>query len=229
MLISDIAVSAGIQIIVGIGLQTLEFNTTVAEIHNGCVYAEPIFQQEKMLGFGTKGLVLSLVVTDAEAGRAWQFSNIKIRNIKTSEDKLFHEISCKTEGRALNRRGACRVWLGEPGVAMVGKASKPFDVTIKDISLTGIAFICSADEEVPMGSVVHLTFMDEELKAKFDLSAIVVRCFDMERARMLYGCKLNHESNALGKYINEKQREKLRAARYSKVVSVQETENKKRR
>ena len=217
MLISDIVPGSGIQIIVGIGLQTMEFASRAAETHEGCVYAEPILQDEKMLGFGTKGLVLTMIVTDQENGRAWQFSNIKIRNIKTQDGNLFHEISCKTEGKAINRRGACRVWIGESGVASTGLGKPAFDVTIKDISISGIAFICGKDQEISEGSVVHLNFRDDVANTRFDLSAIVVRSEEMERSRVVYGCKLNQESSAVSRYVNEKQREKLKAARQSRL------------
>ncbi len=220
MLISDITVGAKIQIVVGIGMQQLEFATTVAEVFDGLFYAEPIFQDEKMLGFGTKGLVLSLIVTDEENGRAWQFNNIKIRNIKTAEEKLFHEVSCKTEGRAINRRGAHRVWVGEPGVAIIGLGGSQIDVTIKDVSTSGIAFVCSSDVEVTDGSVVHLTFRDPDINTRFEISAIVVRSMELERTRMVYGCKLNMESSAIAKYVNEKQRLKLKSARQGMSADV---------
>lgn len=220
MLITDVSVGAGVTIVVGIGLQTMEFTSRVAQSFDTCVYLEPILQNEKMLGFGTKGLVLTMIVTDEENGRAWQFSNIKVRNIKTAEGELYHEVSCRTEAKAINRRGACRVWIGEPGVATVGLTGTAFDVTVKDISISGIAFICSKDVEIPDGSVVHLSFTDAETKAHFSLSALIVRSADMERSRMIYGCKFNQESSAIAKYVNEKQREKLKAARQSKVRSM---------
>ena len=227
MLISEVSVGAGVQIIVGIGLQTMEFSSHIAEIHEGCVYIEPILKDEKMLGFGTKGLVLTMITTDADGGRAFQFSNIKIRNIKTKDDNLFHEVSCKTEGKAINRRGACRVWIGESGVASTGLGTTPFDVTVKDISISGIAFICDKDKDIPVGNVVHINFRDEAAKTRFDFSAIIVRSEEMERSRVMYGCKLNQESAAISKYVNEKQREKLKAARQSKLQPITGGNNKK--
>lgn len=217
MLIGEVPVGAGVQITVGIGLQTMEFNSKVAEAYDGCVYIEPILKDEKMLGFSTKGLVLTMIVTDSEGGRAWQFSNIKMRNIKTRDDNLYHEVSCKTEGKAINRRGACRVWIGESGVASAGLGTPPFDVTVKDISISGIAFICDRDHDIPVGNIIHINFRDEETNTRFDVSAIIVRSEEMEKSRVMYGCKLNQESTAISKYVNDKQREKLKAARQSKL------------
>ena len=42
----------------------------------------------------------------------------------------------------------------------------------------------------------------------------------MENYRIMYGCKLNQESSAISKYINEKQREKLRATRTINAIPL---------
>ena len=220
MYINEIAVGAGIQITVAIGMQTMEFTTTVAQVFNDCIYAEPIFKNEKMIGFSTKGLVLSMITTDAESGRAWQFVNIVIRNIRDADGNLFHEIKCKNEARPINRRGACRVWIGEPGLATTGLGKSPIDVTIKDISISGISFLCDRDNEIPDGSVVHIDFRDSVNNTRFSISAFVLRSEEIERAWVVYGCKLNQESPAIAKYVNEKQREKLQAARQSRTMPL---------
>ena len=225
MRLNEIKQDASVTISVGIGLQVLEFNTVAKEVYDDRVFCEPITQNDKMVGFSTKGLVLSMIVADAEEGKAYKFANVKIRNIKTQKGELFHEVSCKTDGKLINRRGACRVWLGEDGVAVVGLGGKPFDVTIKDISISGIAFICSKDQDIPDGSIVHLTFFDEPTNSKFSLGALIVRSEEMEKNRMMYGCRLNQESPAIAKFVNEKQREKLRASRQLKVRAVLEGDN----
>ena len=225
MRLNEIKAEAAVIISVAIGLQILEFNTVAKEVYDDRIFCEPITKDDKMVGFSTKGLVLSMIVADAEEGKAFKFSNVKIRNIKTQNGNLFHEVSCKTEGKLINRRGACRVWLGEDGVAIVGLGGKPFDVTIKDISISGIAFICSKDQQIPDGSIVHLTFFDEPTNSKFSLGALIVRSEEMEKNRMMYGCRLNQESPAIAKFVNEKQREKLKASRQVRNQSLAEGDN----
>ena len=116
--------------------------------------------------------------------------------------------------------GACRLWIGEPGPATTGLGKSPIDVTIKDISISGISFLCDRDNEIPDGSVVHIDFRDSVNNTRFSISAIVVRSEEIERARVVYGCKLNQESPAIAKYVNEKQREKLQAARQSRTMPL---------
>lgn len=213
MRIDEIPSDVMVQISVGIGGQILEFSTKVAQVYDKCIYAEPILQNEKMIGFGAAGLVLSMIVPMPEDGKAYQFNEIKIRNIKTAEGALYHEITCKQEGTAINRRGACRVWLGETGTARIGLSRNTIDIIVKDISISGIAFVCDKDVDVPDGAIVNITFRDSVSRNRFELSAIVVRNEEMEKSRIIYGCKLNQESNVVAKFVNDKQREKLRASR----------------
>ncbi|MCR4650929.1 MAG: PilZ domain-containing protein [Lachnospiraceae bacterium] len=220
MYLREIPPDTSITLSVGIGVKVLEFNTKVAQVFDTCIYTTPIMQQDKMVGFNTKGLVLSIIVPAEEEGKAFQFMNVKVRNVKTPEGELYHEISTFNEGKVINRRGACRVWLGNDGIASIGLGGEPVDITVKDISTTGISFICSDKIELKDNTVVHLSFRDPDTGTKFEIGAIVVRKQEMDRGRVLYGCKLNQESNAISKYINDKQREKLKRARQGAVIPI---------
>ncbi len=227
MRLNELTPGTGAQLIVSIGPQRLEFTTNIAEVYDDCIYAEPIMQDDKVIGFSAKGIMVDLVVTDADSERAYQFNNVKIRSVRTpKEQKIYHEIRCTGEGRAINRRGACRVWLGEEGYATYGLGNKSFPVTVKDISVSGIAFICDKDQDIPDGSVVHVNFTDESTGTPFTLTALIVRSMEMERSRIMYGCKLNQESNAIAKFVNDKQREKLKAARQANLSAFVEENSK---
>ena len=210
---SEIKENSSVTVSVGIGKQVLEFNTKALQIYENCIYLEPIRQNNKMIGFSTPGLILSIIVPDPNDGKAYKFSQVKIRNIKTKDGNLFHEVTCPNEGKVVNRRGACRVWLGEEGIANIGLSGKPIEVIVKDISVSGIAFICDSSLDIEQGTVVHISFFDEASKTRFSLAAIIVRCEEMDRGRIMYGCRLNNESNVVAKFVTDKQREKLRATR----------------
>lgn len=215
MFINGIPAGAGLQLIATVGAKTMEFSTKAAEVYDDYIFAEPILNDGKMLGFSSKGLELAMFITDAEEGRAWIFKGIKVRNVKKKDGSLFHEISCKTEGKAVNRRNAVRVWIGEQGSASVGLSMDVFDVLIKDVSSTGIAFICDKSREIPENAVVNISFKDPTTDTRFEVVGLVVRTAEMEKERRLYGCKLNQDYPAIDRLINEKQREKLRASRQS--------------
>ncbi len=220
MYIYELEKGTKIQITVGVGMQILEFETTIAAVGEQCVYAEPIIREEKMLGFSTKGLVLRVYAVSGEESRVHQFNDVVIRNVRTLENQVYHEITCKTQGKIVNRRKACRVWLGFDGVAQIGTNRQAYEVVVKDISVTGISFICPKEVELEPDMVVHITFEDEVTRVRFNIGAIVVRSEKTDRQRVIYGCRLNHESQAISKYVNEKQREKLRATRSSKAIPL---------
>lgn len=84
---------------------------------------------------------------------------------------------------------------------------------VKDISVSGISFIFHKDLNVEPGTIAHIVFNDSEARMKFNVSAIVVRTAQLDDGRVLYGCRLNQESPAIAKYVNDKQREKLKGSR----------------
>ena len=69
------------------------------------------------------------------------------------------------------------------------------------------------DMNVEPGTMAHITFNDTEARTKFSLSAIIVRTAQLDEGKVLYGCRLNQESPAIAKYVNDKQREKLKGSR----------------
>lgn len=213
MYLYEVDKESKIQILVGIGMQVLEFDSKVMDIVQGGILAEPVMKDDKILGFRTKGLVIRLLVVNQTDQKVYEFNNVSIQNIKTAQEELFHRITGRFPGKAVNRRNGCRVWLGLDGVAQIGMNKTAYDVVIRDISINGIAFVCQESIQVEMGTVVHLTFFDDVTETRFSIGAIVVRREEAEQYKVIYGCKLNQESAAISKYVNEKQREKLRATR----------------
>lgn len=213
MYLYEIDKESKIQILVNIGMQVLEFESQVLDITQGGILAEPVMKDDKILGFSTKGLIIRLLIINQSDQKVYEFNNVAIQNIKTPEEQLFHKIICRFPGKTVNRRNGCRVWLGIDGVAQIGTNKTPYDVMVKDISVNGISFVCPGNIQVEMGTIVHLAFFDDSTQTNFSLGAIVVRSEEMDQYKIVYGCKLNQESNAISKYVNEKQREKLRATR----------------
>jgi hypothetical protein len=152
-------------------------------------------------------------VTNASDQKVYEFADVEILNVKTQDEQIHHKMICKTPGKQINRRSAVRVWLGFDGIAMIGAQKAPYEVTVKDISISGISFILHKDMGIEAGEMAHITFNDVDARTKFSLSAIIVRTTEMEDGRVLYGCRLNQESQAIAKYIADKQREKLKASR----------------
>lgn len=213
MFLQEIDIRSKATILVRIGSQTLTFDTIVQEPSENGVLTEPIYRNDKLIGFKTRGLIITVQICNLSDKKVYEFNNVEILNIKTKDGAIHHKMICKRAGKQINRRSAVRVWLGIEGVARVGTNRTAYNVIVKDISVGGISFILHKDMGIEVGEMAHITFNDEDARIKFSLSAIVVRTAEMEDGRVLYGCRLNQDSPAISKYVTDKQREKLKASR----------------
>lgn len=213
MLLQEIDVGSKATILVRIGSQTLAFDTVVQEPAEEGVLTEPIYRNDKLIGFKTKGLIITVQICNLSDEKVYEFNNVEILNVRTKDGEIHHKMICKYPGKQINRRTAVRVWLGIEGVARVGVNRTAYNVIVKDISVSGISFILHKDMGIEPGEMAHITFNDVDARTKFSLSAIIVRTAEMEDGRVLYGCRLNQESPAISKYVTDKQREKLKASR----------------
>ena len=215
MLTTDIKPGQSVQIVASRGVRTMEFSTNVIEVDGKNVKIEPIYQDDKLVGFdNTTNVVLSMYVVSEEDSRVYVYMGVTIKSYRVSDGTVYQVVECRfEEGRVTNRRGAHRVWIGVIGSVMMGDSKHEHRVTIKDISATGIAFVCDDKTEVTMGMPLTLSFTDEENNKSFRLMATVVRSEDSEYQRIVYGCKFKEESNIISKYVNDKQRQNLKATR----------------
>lgn len=213
MLLEELDAGSRVTILVGIGSQTLTFDTVIEEPAVDGVLTTPIYRNEKLVGFRTKGLVIRIQVTNASDQKVYEFVNVDILNVKTQDEQIHHKMVCKQPGKQINRRTAVRVWLGLDGIAQIGAHKVAYEVTVKDISISGISFIFHKDMNIEPGTIAHIVFHDTQARMKFSVSAIIVRKAELEDGKVLYGCRLNQESPAIAKYVNDKQREKLKGSR----------------
>jgi len=213
MFLHELDIESKVTILVRIGSQTLAFDTKVEDLTEDGILTEPIYRNDKLVGFKSKGLIITLQICNASDQKVYEYTNAEIINVKTKDGKVHHKMTCKAAGKQINRRTAVRVWIGLEGVAQIGINRTAYNVIVKDISISGISFILHKNMDVSPGTMVHITFHDTEAKVKFSLGAIIVRVAEMEDGRVLYGCRLNQESPAISKYVTDKQREKLKASR----------------
>lgn len=224
MLLQEMESGSRATILVGIGSQTLAFDTTVEEPAEDGILTQPIYRDEKLVGFKTKGLVIRIQITNASDNKVYEFMNVEILNVKTQDEQIHHKITCKLPGKQINRRTAVRVWVGIEGIAQIGIHKTAYEVLVKDISISGISFIFHKDLNVDSGTLAHIVFNDSDFRMKFSISSIIVRKEVLKDGRVLYGCRMNQESQIIAKYVNDKQRAQLKGSR---TVGTKEAPDKK--
>lgn len=210
MFVHEIKPGADINIIAVMGDHKGEFTTQVLDASNNCLIAKVLYAKEMRINFNSKGLTCFVQGMNTEDNRYYEFSKVTITTVKAANGAYFYKISSMLPGKVINRRGAVRLFLGTMGDLYLGSTSSPpISVTIKDISISGLAFIADEEVKLAVGKAVVISFSDGWENVKFTINATIVRVAEMDRGRLLYGCTLNSESNALGKYINEKQRKNM--------------------
>ena len=175
MLLQEIDVGSKATILVRIGSQTLAFDTVVQEPAEEGVLTEPIYRNDKLIGFKTKGLIITVQICNLSDEKVYEFNNVEILNVKTKDGEIHHKMICKYPGKQINRRTAVRVWLGIEGVARVGVNRTAYNVIVKDISVSGISFILHKDMGIDPGEMAHITFNDVEVDHLMEGNFITIK------------------------------------------------------
>ena len=210
MYVHEIKPGTDINIIAVMGDHKGEFTTQVLDAGNNFLIAKVLYAKEMRINFNSKGLICYIQGLNTDDNRYYEFSKVTITTVKAANGAYFYKITSLLPGKVINRRGAVRLFLGTLGDLYLGSTSAPpITVTIKDISLSGLAFIADAEVKLEVGKAVIISFSDGWENVKFTINCTIVRTFEMDKGRILYGCTLNSESNALGKHINEKQRKNM--------------------
>ncbi len=218
MKISDLSKGTPITLIAIFQNKKIEFETKISFINENLLLIPPIKHNNKTVGFNSKFMI---DLHYMEGGKLYRFPDVKISLVRYGHT-LFHKIIVENEGKVYNRRGDYRLYIGRDmdiQLEFPAKKEKIKNTTImlKDISLSGFAFICK--EELEVQTAVKLKFVDEEDQFSIELPANILRASKNEHLNsIVYGCKITESFPALGQYLIEKQREILRKTRAGEVI-----------
>lgn len=225
MRIEELNPTQSITFFVIAGNQKLEFPSTVLETYprKHMIIAEPILKNNKIVSFNGEGVQVHLIANFSDQ-RPHIFQNIKILTSKNSDDSFCYVITCASESKEYNRRGAFRCFVGLSTMVRVSSEKDALEAIIKDVSVTGFAFTLSAlDDELPVGATVHLVlndFIEETGKNySYQLMGNIVRSYSLESGKKVYGCQMTTRVIGLDRYLNEKERIRIQKNRSTTAVS----------
>lgn len=226
MHIEELTPSQSITFFVLAGDQKLEFPSTVLETYprKHMIIAEPILRNNKIVSFSGEGVQVHLIVNFSDQ-RPVIFQNIKILTSKNSDDSFCYVITCASESKEYNRRGAFRCFLGLSTMVRVSSEKDAMEAIIKDVSVTGFAFTLTAlDNDLPIGATVHMALNDfiEETGKNFSFQLIgnIVRCYSLESGKKIYGCQMTTRVIGLDRYLTEKERIRIQKNRASATTPL---------
>lgn len=221
MLITELTTGTNIKLIANIQTETMEFDTVIDEVipNKKIVLAAPVYKEEKLVSFRGKGLIVDVLVTPPD-DKPQLFKNVTVNLMKKSDGSYWYNLFTNAASKAQNRRKAFRCYVGVASTVQIGSNHSTEDIVIKDVSITGFAFVCSNEVDIAMDKVVHTVLNDyiQEIAENFSFHVygLVVRKEEVDEHRVLYGCKLNSPVKGLDAYIIKKERIRLARERGNK-------------
>lgn len=206
MKINEIEEGSSVSLLVTKADTSVELPSEIVKVLDGCVLANLFKHGDSTISFDSPGLNFEMMVV--KPGEVpYNFKNVKI-SLVTYEGGTYHCLQSGTTGVRLNRRNAFRVFIGEDGNVLDAKSGRNAQVTVKDISSTGVGFLvegANASKTFEVGSRIRVNFKDPENGTTIDAEAKIVRIMDMEEGRTLYGCMFTKHYPAIEHYTATKQ------------------------
>lgn len=180
--------------------------TAIEKVIGTTALLTPIQMNGKVVGFPPDCVVNLLYVGE---NQVFCWKNVKIKAVRF-EKNIYHSAELVADAEILNRRGAYRVFVGEQMLLTAFSANGPknYNVQLKDISETGMAFF--SKEEFDVGRTVRLHFSVKKGQ-ELPLSSQIIRIQEFEnRQDKLYGCKFVEKNNRLIGILMHLQQERQR-------------------
>lgn len=193
----------------------IEYRAQVLFCKQDILFIEPIRVDDRLVNFKGENLCIMITYVPRDEMPV-QWKGCTIRDI-IYNGKRYHILYCVHEGKHVNRRETFRQYVGYNGILQLGPNRKTIDVTVKDISVTGISFVSVTKYEKKDVGLFHLSYIDEEFNIPVQLSGEVVRVEELEDTRILYGCRIVETSLNVGSYIAHKQKKEAERRRLKEI------------
>lgn len=200
------SLSPGKKVVIKISRESTvaEFETEVIDVVGTCVVCKPVLHENKLVNFGIEGLQREVNIFDEELGRLFAWKQVDIKAGKFKKSILCHLLYLNSEPYEINRRNTFRQYLGIPGIA-VPFHRDPVDVTIRDVSNTGIGILAADKATFEVGRHIEVRFSDENGRFRFQLECKIVRERKTDRGAYEFGCTLIEPPALFGQYVAYKQ------------------------
>lgn len=153
--------------------------------------------------------------------KPYSWDDVKILKLKLPDAGSCHIVLCDDDVDTFNRRGEYRQWLGYDALCKFGDSKVPKDILLRDLSPSGVGFLCSTELPIEIGLKICIQFHDEFKSSTSDkynsklytINAIIVRYVPTNNNKLLVGCKLDKEYEEITKLIFSKQGRLLATAK----------------
>lgn len=215
MRIDELSAGLPITFLVTIDKEFISFETKIQNVYSKkhLVLADAIYYNEKIVSFSGANIHVDVLVK-RPAEKPQLFKEVKVTTMRKPDGSLCYNLATDEESKPYNRRQHFRCYIGLPSIVQFGTDHTAQDAVIRDISLSGFSVTCPKDVELKENQIVHALFNDyiDELDEKFSLHlyGLIVRSYELENGKVVYGCRLNSRVSGLDSYIAKKERIRLR-------------------
>lgn len=208
MKLYEIGENEQIQIIAKNEEASWEYTARIVMNQKNILFIEPIMHNGMIVNFQV-GQVQTDVVYTGEEGKPLVWEKCLMKSVTYSGEK-YHVIYSDKDGKKLNRRDTFRQYVGTSGILQIDSTRAMKSVTIKDISETGVGFVCD-DMALHMEDIgeFHLSFQDKDLRVSVKIEGTVVREVDVEETRRVFGAKIRECNVDLVEYVAMKQKREI--------------------
>ena len=92
--------------------------------------------------------------------KPYSWNDVKISKLKLPDTGSCHIVLCD-DVNTFNRRGEYRQWLGYDALCKFGDSKVAKDILLRDLSPSGVGFLCSTDLPVELGLRLNIQFYEE--------------------------------------------------------------------
>ena len=204
MKIYEIAEGESIQITATCGKATVQYNTQIIQVVNNILLVEPIRHDGTIINFESDNVHMSVIYIQ-EGGKPVVWENCLVK-IMPYQKKKFHAIYSNGESKRLNRRQAFRQYVGVQGTLIPEQTKQQIEVTVKDVSTSGVSFVAAPGLKVSDIGNFHLVYEDNDLKISVQISGTVVREEQVDESKKVFGCMVRRANINLNSYVASKQK-----------------------
>lgn len=203
--------------------RTIELTTKVAELSDYemktitklvtqkdlySIVFEAIISNGKTLGLTTNDtMVYNVKCTMNDKYYVW--NNVYIKTVKLPSGSAYYLVMSALDVNVMNRRNAYRLWIGEEVTVTLGLSQDRIRGILKDLSASGMGVIVADASDFHLERIVHVQYIDDE-KTVFNLTGKVVSVTEISLAKILIGCAFVAKSQAVERYVSQKQIERAK-------------------
>lgn len=208
MKLYEIGENEQIQIVAKNEKASWEYVTQIVMNQKNILFIEPIMHNGLVVNFQVDQVQTDVIYVN-EDGKPLVWEKCLMKSV-TYNGAKYHIIYSDKDGRRLNRRETFRQYIGIKGILQIDSTRAMKDVTVKDLSETGVAFV-SDNMSLHMEDIgnFHLNFQDKDCRLSVQIEGTVVREVDVEENRRVFGATIRKANVDLSEYVAMKQKREI--------------------